>query len=81
MKRSEAIKIIERYIDDHLGTFVWEYTEGNAEDIVSLLEEAGMLPPPERIIDSGLYPERKGHSMYIEYKEPNINLWESEDES
>jgi len=90
MKRSEMLKEVFQVLES-----AYSHPEGNAklaEDILTAIEKAGMLPPktknpalPKDMSMYGLASERKKYEIY-DYSGPywgmeyEVNEWEEEDE-
>ena len=70
MKRSEMVYLICRVINKHL-TVSEESMEDVSYDLLSQIEQAGMLPPLATIKENGYWKTTEGHMGCYE--------WEPED--
>jgi hypothetical protein len=88
MKRLEALKLIANQLDFIYGKFQGARTEFESQEladanlILTTLEQAGMLPPPDTI-DIRAAEKETGVVLDISYNNPlnddySLNLWEKE---
>ena len=85
MKRSEMIELFEKAHNTYYGHHYSDDPKECYSAILQKLEEAGMLPPPDRInwgvTDTIMYVYYD-HQPMEDYKNPNKELlWEPEDEN
>lgn len=75
MKRSEIIKLICSHIDNNVSYYYkngCNFYEYDADDLLRVLEKAGMLPPENK--DKSYKLSDNGEMIY------SVNEWEPEDE-
>lgn len=84
MKRSEMLEFIASYFDDCLEITDHSESMDHAEELLSGLEEVGMLPPDRckiEVHESWKYQgdfDLKGNEIPIVGKILNVNTWEPE---